>query len=154
ESAIAELEHDQLSGVCAVPLPDSAREMKTARFPRNCRMSIDLARIFPGRAGAILLAAMVGLLAASPVRADDWPQWLGPKADGVWREGGIVKKFSTSGMLPRVWSYPIAEGYTGPAVADGKVYVMDYVRNERIERVLCLDAHTGKELWKHTYPVR
>ena len=96
----------------------------------------------------------VGCLAASNVSfADDWPQWGGPKRDLVWRETGIVDKLPTKDLLPRVWSTPIGEGYAGPAVAEGRVYVMDYLREERQERVLCLDAETGDVLWKHAYPV-
>ena len=29
--------------------------------------------------------------------ADDWPQWLGPKRDGVWRETGLLEKFPAGG---------------------------------------------------------
>src|SRR5436853_2499374 len=58
------------------------------------------------------------------VRADDWPQWLGPKRNGVWRETGIIKKLPKE--LPVVWRKPVAEGYAGPAVADGKVFVTDW----------------------------
>lgn len=117
-------------------------------------MSMDRTRLPGRRMAAALLVAICSLSAGLTASADDWPQWLGTQRDGVWREKGIVKKFSTSGTLPRVWSHPISEGYTGPAVADGKVYVMDYVRNQRIERVLCLDAKDGHEIWNHTYPVR
>ena len=60
---------------------------------------------------------------------------------------------SVGGLLPRVWSAKVAEGYSGPAVADGRVYLTDYRRDKRSERVLCLDARTGKELWRHEYPV-
>jgi outer membrane protein assembly factor BamB len=86
------------------------------------------------------------------LRADDWPQWGGPEHDLVWRESGIIKKFSTDGLLPRVWSVPIAEGYSGPAVADGKVYITDYLREERMERVLCRSVGNGDEIWTHSYP--
>jgi outer membrane protein assembly factor BamB len=103
------------------------------------------------------------LVLSVPVRADDWPQWLGPQRDGVWRETGIVDKFPEGGIKP-LWSVKIAGGYSGPAVADGRVYVTDFVTDADIraksdpgarpkltgkERVLCLDAKTGKELWKH-----
>lgn len=84
--------------------------------------------------------------------ADDWPQWGGPQRDLVWRETGIVEKFPTNDLLPRVWSTPIGEGYAGPAVADGRVFVMDRLAEERVERVLCLDAQTGEALWTHKYP--
>jgi outer membrane protein assembly factor BamB len=98
------------------------------------------------------------------VAADDWPQWMGPNRDDVWAETGIVEKFPAGG--PRVlWRKPINGGFAGPAVAGGKVFVTDYVkasgdarpaptkRNELQgkERVLCLDAKTGEEIWKHEY---
>jgi outer membrane protein assembly factor BamB len=82
--------------------------------------------------------------------ADDWPGWGGPKRDLVWRETGIVDKLP-SGLLPRVWSTPLAEGYSGPAVADGRVYITDRQHEKQNERVLCLDAETGKTLWLHEY---
>ena len=96
---------------------------------------------------------------------DDWPQWLGPKRDAVWRETGLVTKFPDKG-LPVKWRVPVALGYSGPAVANGRVYLTDYVREsgeagndpatrktlKGNERVLCLDASTGKPLWEHKYP--
>src|SRR5579863_9053808 len=70
--------------------------------------------------------ALTSCLAPAALRADDWPQWLGPKRDGVWRETGILEKFPAGG--PKVlWRHPVGEGYSGPAVADGKVFVTDRV---------------------------
>lgn len=86
--------------------------------------------------------------------ADDWPQWGGPAGDIVWRESGIVDELPTDGLLPRVWSAPVAEGYSGPAVADDKVFLTDRMAKARTERVLCFDAESGRELWKHEYPSR
>ncbi|MEX2286045.1 MAG: PQQ-binding-like beta-propeller repeat protein [Planctomycetaceae bacterium] len=98
-----------------------------------------------------IVVAVVLFITAAAVRADDWPQWGGPQRDLVWRETGIVKVFPTNGLLPRVWSTPIGEGYAGPAVAGGKVFVTDYLQEQQTERVVCLDAETGKGLWKHEY---
>lgn len=111
------------------------------------------------------LALLVGCLCTWVSRADDWPQWLGPQRDGVWREQGVLKKFPEGG--PKVlWREPLGTGYSGPAVAAGRVYVMDRQRGEGAaskpaagekprlpgkERVLCLDAKSGKEIWKHEY---
>ncbi len=85
--------------------------------------------------------------------ADDWPQWGGPQRDLVWRETGIVKSLpiDADGKLPRVWSAPIGEGYAGPAVADGRVFVTDRIVDASLERVLCFDAETGKQLWHFDY---
>jgi outer membrane protein assembly factor BamB len=94
---------------------------------------------------------------SGPAWADDWPQWLGPKRDGVWAEKGILKKFPKGG--PKVlWRKEIGGGYMGPAVADGRVFVMDRAPVKqgapRTERVLCLSASEGKRLWKHEYPCK
>lgn len=102
---------------------------------------------------------------ASPAVADQWPQWMGPKRDNIWREEGIIKEFPEGG--PKIlWRTPVAGGYAGPAVVDGRVYVMDYVTSDDVkianferkpssgtERILCLDEATGKEKWKIEYPV-
>jgi outer membrane protein assembly factor BamB len=95
--------------------------------------------------GVILFLALAGSTAA-----DDWPQWLGPRRDGVWREEGILDKFPPDG--PKVlWRIPTGGGYAGPAVAGGKVYLTDRLRAEGQERIRCLDEATGKVLWQHAY---
>ncbi len=97
-------------------------------------------------------------------RADDWPQWLGPQRDSVWREKGIVDRFPDGGLKVK-WRTEVALGYSGPAVANGRVFVTDYVRRagditnnpggrdklQGTERVLCFDAESGRLHWKHAY---
>ncbi|HEY2785967.1 MAG TPA: PQQ-binding-like beta-propeller repeat protein [Fimbriiglobus sp.] len=117
-----------------------------------------------------LLALVFAVLVVPLVRGDDWPQWMGPKRDNVWREDGIIDKFPESGAK-KLWSAPVAGGYAGPAVAGGKVFVTDYQSAELtpeiresgnwdfkeltgIERVLCLDEKSGHQLWKYEYPVK
>ena len=99
------------------------------------------------------LAACVALLASASLgRADDWPQWRGPNRDGVWKETGLLEKFPDAQIKLR-WRTPIASGYSGPTVADGRVYVTDRPRDpQQVERVLCLDADSGRELWTYAYP--
>ena len=106
-----------------------------------------------GIASVIWFASAMLNLDATAI-ADDWPQWGGPQRDCVWHEDGIVDKFSTDGLLPRVWSAEVHEGYSGPAVADGRVFLSDRIADGELERLLCFDAETGKPLWKHEYYVR
>lgn len=110
------------------------------------------------------LSLFATLFAAALASAADWPQWMGPNRDDVWTETGIIEKFPEGG--PKVlWRKPINGGFAGPAVANGKVFVTDYLRTsgdekpaptkrnelKGKERVLCLDAKTGNEVWKHEY---
>ncbi len=100
---------------------------------------------------AALVAGLAATTLVSLVRADDWPQWRGPQRDGVWRESGIVEKFAES-QLPIVWRAPLGPGYSGPTVADGRVFVTDrQVEPKQIERVHCFDEKTGKPLWHFEY---
>ena len=62
---------------------------------------------------------------ANSVSADDWPQWMGPNRDNVWRETGIIDEFPATG-LKTLWRTPLAGGYAGPAVSGGKVFVTDF----------------------------
>ncbi len=70
----------------------------------------------------LLFAVLASCVPAA--RGDDWPQWMGPARDGVWREAGIVKAIPPAG-LPVKWRAEVKGGYSGPAVADGRIYLMD-----------------------------
>jgi len=97
-------------------------------------------------------AVIVSSLFSGALLADDWPQWRGPGRDGLWRESGIIARFE-SPRIPIRWRTRISSGYCGPTVADGRVYVSDYVAEpEQVERVHCLDWKTGKAVWTHVYP--
>jgi outer membrane protein assembly factor BamB len=112
----------------------------------------------------LLLLWFLPTIIPSRALADDWPQWLGPQRDGVWRETGILDKFPPGGP-PVLWRTQIGGGFTGPGVAGERVYVMDRQGDKPArgveapgknglpgsERVLCLNRVDGKVLWKHEY---
>ncbi len=95
-------------------------------------------------------AAFAAAAPPVPPEGQDWPQWRGARRDGIWREAGIVEQFA-GGTIPLRWTAPIGAGYSGPTVAAGRVYVMDFVKERSSERVLCLDWRTGKVLWEVAY---
>ncbi len=93
------------------------------------------------------------VLSAAPVLADDWPQWRGTGRAGVYQETGILDSFPSSGLKVR-WRTPIRSGFSGPSVAGGRVFVMDFKSasvNKGVERLLSLDEKTGRILWEHTW---
>src|SRR5262245_1784637 len=104
-----------------------------------------------GRSKTIVALGLALCFVAATARADDWPQWRGPHRDGVWRESGIVAAIPPGG-LKVLWRARIGTGYSGPVVAQGRVYVTDHKLGPEVERVVCFDEATGKPLWVHAYP--
>ena len=103
-------------------------------------------------------AFWVGLLLVSStasIRGEDWPEWRGKGRHGVWSESNILDTFPAGGLKVR-WRVPIGSGFSGPAVAGGRVFVTDFLRQQGtrgVERVLCLDERTGARLWSREWEV-
>ena len=87
------------------------------------------------------------------LHAEDWPQWRGADRRGVWTETGIVETFPQAGLQVD-WRVPVHEGYAGPAVAEGRVFVVD-ARHvgayDVVERIVCIDELSGDVLWEHEW---
>ena len=117
-------------------------------------MQMTRTRFARARLGAALVAA--GICATATVAAEDWKQWRGVGRLGVWHETGIVDEFPDSGLKVK-WRTPIRNGFSGPAVADGRVFVTDWVEDpesrtiDGTERALALDEQTGEELWSYSW---
>ncbi len=94
---------------------------------------------------ARLIALAISLILASRSVADDWPQWRGPKRDGVSQEKGLLAKWPDAG--PKLaWKFDKAGlGFSSFAIRDGKLYTLGSRGDEEI--VLALDAANGAELW-------
>ncbi len=105
------------------------------------------------------------LLFAQNLFGDDWSHWMGPKRNNTWNESGILDRFPADGPK-KIWESPVAVGYAGPAVGQGRVVVTDFLSQANVkvsnferqeftgkERVWCLDQSTGKKLWSHSYDV-
>ena len=95
------------------------------------------------------LTAVVILLISTCAGAADWPGYLGPKRNGTSAEKGILRTWPKEG--PKIlWTVPVGIGYGGPAVSDGKVYLLD--RDEKVgDNLRCFDLSSGKELWNFAY---
>src|SRR6476619_1525160 len=89
--------------------------------------------------GAAFLVPM-----ASPLSAQDWPQWRGPNRDGVVHGVNVPTKWPKT--LTEEWQVEVGEGIASPVVVRGNVYV--FSRQKEDEVVLCLDLASGKENWR------
>ena len=95
----------------------------------------------------------LSLLAATFVttQAADWPRFRGPDLNGASRETGWSSTWSADG--PKVaWRAKVGLGFSSVVVSGGKVIATGHDGHAKGQDTLvCLDAATGKELWKHSY---
>ena len=108
---------------------------------------------------AVGAAAIGGFALALRASADpegraeraDWPQWRGPRRNGISSETGWLTTWPKGGPK-RLWKASVGVGYSSVAVSRGRVYTMG--NRKGIDTVYCLNADTGKEIWKRTYPCK
>ena len=93
---------------------------------------------------------LIAILALSAVSAADWPEWRGTGRQGIWTETGIIDRIPATGLKVK-WRVPIQAGYSGPAVANGRVFLLDHTPGAT-ERAVCLDEQSGKTLWTREWP--
>jgi hypothetical protein len=81
----------------------------------------------------------------------DWPQWRGPNGDGIsmetdWNPGALSEG-------PKIlWKVEIGKGLSNIAIKNNYLYTTGYQDGEDI--VYCLNAETGEEVWRYSYPHR
>lgn len=87
--------------------------------------------------------------AGTPPRVgEDWPQFLGPRDNGVSGETGLLAKWPEKGP-PILWSKEVGTGYSAPSVRGNQLVVHHRVRDEEV--IDCVTADTGKPLWSYSY---
>src|SRR5256884_1719111 len=92
-----------------------------------------------------VFAFAFGLLGSSWAGSFDWPQWRGRDRTDVSKETDLLKEWPAGGPK-RVWLYKNAgNGYSGPAIVDGKLFTMG--TRDGAEILVALNANTGEELW-------
>jgi outer membrane protein assembly factor BamB len=92
---------------------------------------------------AVFLFAMIAG-ASTAMRADDWPQILGPSRNGISAEKNLLDAWPKGGP-EELWRVPGGVGMSGLAISGGRVVTM--VDSDGQQRVVALDAKSGKTLW-------
>jgi outer membrane protein assembly factor BamB len=91
----------------------------------------------------------LALLVVIQAAASDWPQFLGPRRNGVYDGPAIGSNWEKS--EPKIiWKKKVGQGFAGPAVADGKLILFHRIDNDEI--LSCFNAETGAVLWEAKYP--
>ncbi len=97
-----------------------------------------------------IVACLLVMIVATAAVAEDWPGFWGPNTDGMAPDQNINKNW---GRKPpkTLWTIRMSDqGYAGPSVVDGVMYIIDYQNGNNVVRAL--DLKTGKDKWSYTFP--
>jgi outer membrane protein assembly factor BamB len=93
-----------------------------------------------------LLAVM--LLLPSTNLGQDWPQFLGPTRNGVYPGGDLAASWPASGPVI-LWKKAVGQGFSTTVVAEGRLILFHRLGSKEI--VECLEAKSGRPLWRFDY---
>lgn len=120
-------------------------------------LRVKIGHFFSGKLSQIcpLLLACAWLMGVRALGTEssggDWPQFLGPRANGTSSETGLLGSWPTNGP-PLVWEKPIGAGYSAPSVRGNLLVLHHRLKDEEI--VEAFEATTGSAIWRYAYPSR
>jgi len=88
----------------------------------------------------------LALLITGMLHAGDWPQFLGPRRDGIARDEATITGRADPEML---WQRNLGSGHAGPVVVKNRVIIMHRQGDDIITE--SLDAADGRPSWKQSY---
>jgi outer membrane protein assembly factor BamB len=77
----------------------------------------------------------------------DWPQWRGPRRDGISDEKGLLAHWPVGGPRLRWKIGNLGHGWTSPIIVGDRIYITGDVGDDLVLYAFDLD---GKPLWKTT----
>jgi outer membrane protein assembly factor BamB len=93
------------------------------------------------------------LSAMDAVVPGDWPRFRGPDFDNINKDTTkLAEKWDTTGPAI-LWRTTLGEGYAGPVVHNGRVYLLDYNERKKADALRCFSLSSGKEIWRRWYNV-
>lgn len=95
-------------------------------------------------AGRFVLIWILATLLTPMTFGGDWPGFRGPRGDGASATTGIAGQDQVG--LNIAWKKELGSGYSGVAVADGRVVTAFSDKNDDV--LIALDVKDGRELWR------
>jgi outer membrane protein assembly factor BamB len=106
-----------------------------------------------GQSNPVLLGKVVRGDGGPSDLPGEWPRFRGADHDAISKEQTKLASTWQSSEPRELWGVDVGEGYAGAAVANGRVYLMDYDREKRQDTLRCLSLMDGREIWRFAYPV-
>jgi outer membrane protein assembly factor BamB len=85
---------------------------------------------------------------------DSWPRFRGAGFDAIEKSDVPLARSLPEGGPPVLWSVEVGEGFAGPAIFGGCVYLLDYDREKEADVVRCMSLEDGRDIWRYAYPVK
>jgi outer membrane protein assembly factor BamB len=106
------------------------------------------------RSDSVIIGQFFDTLATmDEVIPGDWPRFRGSDLDNISKDATpLAETWDTSGPAI-IWRTSLGEGYAGPAVHNGRVYILDYNERKKADALRCFSLSSGKELWRRWYYV-
>ncbi len=83
-----------------------------------------------------------------------WPGFRGPNRDAIYADNlRLARRWPAEGPKVLWTANLLGPGHAGAAVADGRVYVLDYDVQSEADTLRCLSLDDGREIWRNGYPV-
>ena len=100
------------------------------------------------------------LVAAEPVPgsgtaskiAGVWTGFRGENRDAISTDTTPLGRAWSGDGPETIWQIEVEEGYASAAIRDGKVYLLDYDAEHRLDVLRCLSLDDGQEIWRSSYP--
>jgi outer membrane protein assembly factor BamB len=104
----------------------------------------------PPKTALLVSSGILVFLSAASIGSQgfDWPRWRGPQGNGISRETGWNPLALADGARV-LWEADIGRGYSNVAIKNNRVYTLGLKENRNA--VCCLDAETGKQIWKYSF---
>jgi outer membrane protein assembly factor BamB len=91
------------------------------------------------------ISGLLFLLVVRPALGEDWPQWRGPRQDGISHETGLLDKWPEKGPA-ELWRVPLGNGYSGVSVVGDRAYTL--LGSAEGEFAAAFSTADGKPLWR------
>lgn len=98
--------------------------------------------------GSCAFWAVIGYgLMGSFLAAADWPNFLGPRHDGISAETGLRTTWDTA--PPKLWERQIGPAFSGISIVGERAFTCGTI--DKKQTLLCLNADTGEVIWQKAF---